>query len=149
MNHLMGLSAGSIPIGAVGNDALRFELGCVSSTVLPTARDDRFSLEAIGIWALSLFGHDLVLFVILGGPVFFPEANLQPVPVDLYRCLRGQLRDDHCLCHWEASGDGPGRGIRRAVCVAAVAGWRAASLVARAKSAAEPCPERNGGSATV
>ena len=35
-----------------------------------------FGLEAIGIWALSLFGHDPVLFVILSGLVFFAWGEI-------------------------------------------------------------------------
>src|SRR6266567_1389485 len=35
-----------------------------------------FGLEAIGIWALSAFGHDPVLFVILSGVVFFAWGEI-------------------------------------------------------------------------
>ena len=35
-----------------------------------------FSLEAVGIWALSSFGHDPVLFVLLGGVVFFAWGEI-------------------------------------------------------------------------
>jgi MFS transporter, OFA family, oxalate/formate antiporter len=35
-----------------------------------------FALEAAGIWALSLFGHDPVLFVILSGLVFFAWGEI-------------------------------------------------------------------------
>src|SRR6266581_2039194 len=35
-----------------------------------------FGLEAIGIWALSVFGHDPVLFVILSGVVFFAWGEI-------------------------------------------------------------------------
>jgi len=35
-----------------------------------------FALEAIGIWALSAFGHDPVMFVILSGVVFFAWGEI-------------------------------------------------------------------------
>jgi MFS transporter, OFA family, oxalate/formate antiporter len=35
-----------------------------------------FGLEAIGIWALSMFGHDPVMFVILSGLVFFAWGEI-------------------------------------------------------------------------
>jgi OFA family oxalate/formate antiporter-like MFS transporter len=35
-----------------------------------------FGLEAVGIWALSAFGHDPVLFVILSGLVFFAWGEI-------------------------------------------------------------------------
>jgi len=35
-----------------------------------------FALEAVGIWMLSLFGHDPVLFVILSGVVFFAWGEI-------------------------------------------------------------------------
>ncbi len=35
-----------------------------------------FGLEAIGIWALSAFGHDPVMFVILSGVVFFAWGEI-------------------------------------------------------------------------
>ena len=35
-----------------------------------------FSLEAVGIWALSSFGHDPVLFVVLSGLVFFAWGEI-------------------------------------------------------------------------
>jgi len=35
-----------------------------------------FGLEAVGIWALSVFGHDPVLFVILSGVVFFAWGEI-------------------------------------------------------------------------
>jgi MFS transporter, OFA family, oxalate/formate antiporter len=35
-----------------------------------------FALEAAGIWALSVFGHDPVLFVILSGVVFFAWGEI-------------------------------------------------------------------------
>jgi MFS transporter, OFA family, oxalate/formate antiporter len=35
-----------------------------------------FSLEAIGIWALGLLGHDPVLFVVLSGVVFFAWGEI-------------------------------------------------------------------------
>ena len=35
-----------------------------------------FSLEAVGIWALSSFGHDPVLFVLLSGLVFFAWGEI-------------------------------------------------------------------------
>ena len=35
-----------------------------------------FGLEAVGIWALSAFGHDPVLFVILSGVVFFAWGEI-------------------------------------------------------------------------
>ena len=35
-----------------------------------------FALEAVGIWALSAFGHDPVLFVILSGLVFFAWGEI-------------------------------------------------------------------------
>jgi len=35
-----------------------------------------FGLEAVGIWALSVFGHDPVLFVILSGLVFFAWGEI-------------------------------------------------------------------------
>jgi MFS transporter, OFA family, oxalate/formate antiporter len=35
-----------------------------------------FALEAVGIWALSAFGHDPVLFVILSGVVFFAWGEI-------------------------------------------------------------------------
>ena len=35
-----------------------------------------FALEAAGIWALSAFGHDPVLFVILSGLVFFAWGEI-------------------------------------------------------------------------
>ena len=35
-----------------------------------------FGLEAIGIWALSAFGHDPVMFVILSGLVFFAWGEI-------------------------------------------------------------------------
>jgi MFS transporter, OFA family, oxalate/formate antiporter len=35
-----------------------------------------FGLEAVGIWALSLFGHDPVLFVVLSGLVFFAWGEI-------------------------------------------------------------------------
>src|ERR1051326_4800554 len=35
-----------------------------------------FGLEAIGIWSLSLFGHDPVMFVILSGLVFFAWGEI-------------------------------------------------------------------------
>jgi MFS transporter, OFA family, oxalate/formate antiporter len=35
-----------------------------------------FSLEAVGIWALSAFGHDPVLFVVLSGLVFFAWGEI-------------------------------------------------------------------------
>src|SRR5882757_1513440 len=35
-----------------------------------------FSLEAVGIWALSAFGHDPVLFVLLSGLVFFAWGEI-------------------------------------------------------------------------
>ena len=48
-----------------------------------------FALEAVGIWALSAFGHDPVLFVVLSGAgVLRLGRDLQPVPVDLHRRLR-------------------------------------------------------------
>src|SRR5436189_6143077 len=34
-----------------------------------------FGLEAVGIWALSAFGQDPVMFVLLGGLVFFPGGE--------------------------------------------------------------------------
>ena len=48
-----------------------------------------FALEAVGIWALSAFGHDPVLFVHAERPgVLRLGRDLQPVPVDLHRRLR-------------------------------------------------------------
>jgi OFA family oxalate/formate antiporter-like MFS transporter len=35
-----------------------------------------FALEAVGIWALSTFGHDPVMFVILSGVVFFAWGEI-------------------------------------------------------------------------
>jgi MFS transporter, OFA family, oxalate/formate antiporter len=35
-----------------------------------------FALEAVGIWALSAFGHDPMLFVILSGLVFFAWGEI-------------------------------------------------------------------------
>jgi len=35
-----------------------------------------FGLEAVGIWALSAFGHDPVWFVILSGVVFFAWGEI-------------------------------------------------------------------------
>src|SRR5258708_31858362 len=35
-----------------------------------------FALEAVGIWELSAFGHDPVLFVILSGVVFFAWGEI-------------------------------------------------------------------------
>ena len=35
-----------------------------------------FGLEAVGIWALSIFGHDPVMFVILSGVVFFAWGEI-------------------------------------------------------------------------
>lgn len=35
-----------------------------------------FSLEAVGIWALSVFGHEPVMFVILSGLVFFAWGEI-------------------------------------------------------------------------
>jgi MFS transporter, OFA family, oxalate/formate antiporter len=35
-----------------------------------------FSLEAVGIWALSSFGHDPVMFVVLSGLVFFAWGEI-------------------------------------------------------------------------
>jgi MFS transporter, OFA family, oxalate/formate antiporter len=35
-----------------------------------------FGLEAVGIWALSVFGHDPVVFVILRGLVFFAWGEI-------------------------------------------------------------------------
>src|SRR5205085_1411094 len=35
-----------------------------------------FGLEAVGIWALSAFGHDPVMFVILSGVVFFAWGEI-------------------------------------------------------------------------
>jgi OFA family oxalate/formate antiporter-like MFS transporter len=35
-----------------------------------------FALEAVGIWALSAFGHDPVLFVVLSGLVFFAWGEI-------------------------------------------------------------------------
>ena len=35
-----------------------------------------FSLEAVGIWALSSFGHDPVMFVVLSGMVFFAWGEI-------------------------------------------------------------------------
>jgi OFA family oxalate/formate antiporter-like MFS transporter len=35
-----------------------------------------FGLEAVGIWALSVFGHDPVLFVLLSGLVFFAWGEI-------------------------------------------------------------------------
>jgi OFA family oxalate/formate antiporter-like MFS transporter len=35
-----------------------------------------FGFEAVGIWALSAFGHDPVLFVILSGLVFFAWGEI-------------------------------------------------------------------------
>jgi OFA family oxalate/formate antiporter-like MFS transporter len=35
-----------------------------------------FGLEAVGIWALSVFGHDPVLFVVLSGLVFFAWGEI-------------------------------------------------------------------------
>jgi hypothetical protein len=37
-----------------------------------------------------------VLFVILSGLVFFAGRDLQPLPVDLHRRLRRQVRDAEC-----------------------------------------------------
>jgi len=35
-----------------------------------------FGLEAVGIWALSIFGHNPVMFVILSGVVFFAWGEI-------------------------------------------------------------------------
>jgi MFS transporter, OFA family, oxalate/formate antiporter len=35
-----------------------------------------FALEAAGIWTLSLFGHDPVLFVVLSGVAFFAWGEI-------------------------------------------------------------------------
>src|SRR5207245_1025665 len=35
-----------------------------------------FGLEAVGIWALSMFGHDPVMFVVLSGLVFFAWGEI-------------------------------------------------------------------------
>jgi MFS transporter, OFA family, oxalate/formate antiporter len=35
-----------------------------------------FGIEAVGIWALSMFGHDPVMFVILSGVVFFAWGEI-------------------------------------------------------------------------
>ena len=66
-----------------------------------------FGLEAIGIWALSIFGRDPV-------HVRDPERhrvlrlgrNLQPLSVDLHRCLRRALRDHQCGLPLYGQGNG-------------------------------------------
>jgi MFS transporter, OFA family, oxalate/formate antiporter len=55
-----------------------------------------FSLEAMGIWLLSMLGESPVTFVMLSGLVFFAWGEIQPLSVDLHRCLRNPVRHDQC-----------------------------------------------------
>ena len=107
-----------------------------------------FGLEAIGIWALSAFGHDPVMFVILSGLVFFawgeiyslfPSTCTDVYGVKYATTNAGLLytakgtasllvplgnvlaQRDRQLAFGVSRrrGDEPGRGARRAVCAAA------------------------------
>ena len=56
-----------------------------------------FGLEAVGIWALSMFGHDPVLFVVLSGLVFFAWGEIyvfsrRPAP------MSGSVCHDERVC---------------------------------------------------
>jgi len=56
-----------------------------------------FALEAVGIWAMSVWGNDPVMFVILTGLVFFAWGEIYSLfPANLRRQLRDQVRGDQC-----------------------------------------------------
>ena len=56
-----------------------------------------FGLEAIGIWALSAFGQDPVMFVILSGLVFFAWGEIYSLfPSTCTDVYGTQIRHDQC-----------------------------------------------------
>src|ERR1700724_613241 len=67
----------ALSVDRILNGITRPFFGCVSDNI---GRENTmfiaFGLEALGIWALSAFGHDPVMFVVLSGLVFFAWGEI-------------------------------------------------------------------------
>ena len=85
-----------------------------------------FGLEAVGIWALSPFGHDPVLFVMLSGLVFFAWGEIYSLfPVDLHRRLRRKFATTNAGLLYTAKGTASLLVPLGSVLTAATGSWHA------------------------
>jgi hypothetical protein len=56
-----------------------------------------FALGALAYWGLGALGHTPYMFVLMAGLIILHLGrNLQPVPLDLHRHFRCEIRDHEC-----------------------------------------------------
>src|SRR6266446_4648666 len=96
-----------------------------------------FALESVGIWALSAFGHDPVLFVILSGVVFFAWGEIYSLfPATCTDVYGSKYATTNAGLLYTAKGTASLLVPLANVLAAASGGWHAVFIVAAVMNAA-------------
>jgi OFA family oxalate/formate antiporter-like MFS transporter len=96
-----------------------------------------FALETVGIWALSTFGHDPVMFVILSGVVFFAWGEIYSLfPATCTDVYGAKFATTNAGLLYTAKGTDSLLVPLANVLAAATEGWHAVFIVAALMNAA-------------